>query len=41
MVNSLKKVFVLVFSVMAFAFAGLFLVGCNEDYSNVTITSNF
>ena len=41
MVNSLKKVFVYIFSVMVFAFAGLFLVGCNEDYSNVTITSNF
>ena len=40
MTKSLKRIFVCIISALAFAFAGLFFVGCDSDNSNVTVTSD-
>ena len=40
MAKTFKRIFVGVFSAIAFMVAGLFFAGCEEDYSNVTVTSD-
>ena len=40
MAKTFKRIFVGVFSAIAFLVAGLFFAGCEEDYSNVSVTSD-
>ena len=40
MAKTFKRIFVGVFSAIAFLVAGLFFAGCEEDYSNVLVTSD-
>lgn len=40
MAKSLKNIFIIALSAIAFAFAGVFFVGCTPDYSKVKVTSD-